>query len=114
MLERIHRVLVEGRDENDVRRLGAGHQPRRHVQARHAGHADVEEHHVRRFFIDHAQGFKAVGRLGHHLQFGPRCLQLAFQIITQMFFVICDQGTECVDVGLAFKGSMRRTVMPQG
>jgi hypothetical protein len=40
---------------------------------------------------------------------------LAFQVFAQMFFVVCDQGTDGIDdVGLTFKGSTRRTVMPQG
>ena len=34
--------------------------------------------------------------------------------VTQMGFVVCDQGADGIDVGLSFKGSMRRTVMPQG
>jgi hypothetical protein len=52
--------------------------------------------------------------MGDHAQFRPDGFQLAFQVIAQMRFVVCDQGADGIDVGLAFKGSIRRTVMPQG
>jgi hypothetical protein len=65
-------------------------------------------------FVGHGQRFDAVGGARDHAQFGPHGFQLAFQVFTQMGFVVCNQGADGIDVWLAFKGSMRRTVMPQG
>jgi len=66
-LERLDGVLIVGRDEHHQRH-GLLRQPREHLESRHAGHLDVEEHQVRLVLLDSRERLAAVGALGEDLE----------------------------------------------
>ena len=114
MLEGLYRILVVGRDENDVRRLAIFGQPLGQAQPGQAGHLDIEEDDVGRELVDQAQRIEAVGGLGDDAQLGPGACQLGLQVVQQLRFVVGDQGAGLVDGRFPVSGSRIRSVMPQG
>ncbi len=114
MLECGDRVLVVCCDEHDMWRPGVAGQPFGQAKAGQARHLNIEEDHVGRKLADQAQRVQAIGSLGHDAQFRPDDGQLRLKVLEQVGFVVGDQGPGMVDGSFSFRGSIRRTVMPQG
>ena len=98
-VEGVDRVLVVGGDEHDVRRLADA---LGHFQARQAGHADVEEHHLRLVLQESVPRIVAVFGHQHHLGLGPRRAQHGQQALAHQRFVFRNQDLghhACLSIG---------------
>ena len=86
-LERLDGVLIERRDENDLRqRLGVEHPPR-DFEPGQPGHLDVEEHDVRLQLVDRRQRLDAVAGLTDDLDAADLAEEKPELIARQLFIV---------------------------
>jgi hypothetical protein len=103
------------RREHDARRALLVDEAGGQVEAVQAGHLDVEEHDVRRQFVDQAQRFDAVAGAPDDAQVGPGRRQLFFEVGQQVGFVVGEQGADGIDGGTSinvYTGRIRREVTP--
>jgi hypothetical protein len=91
-VERIDGVLVVGGDEHHVclaaDALG-------YLQARQAGHADIQKHHARHMLQIGVPGIEAIVDRRDHLRLGPGQRQHAEQALAHQRFVFGDQDCDC-------------------
>jgi hypothetical protein len=88
--ECLHRVLVVGGDEHQMR---AAPDALRRLDARQARHVHVEKTDIGVMGFELPHGLAAIADLRDHLQLGPRPFQLAREGFAQQRFVIRDQGS---------------------
>src|SRR5690349_5943420 len=68
-IERLECVFVEGGGEDHRRRRDQGREMSGHFETIDAGHANVQQHDVRRQPVDHVDGLLSVARLARDLEF---------------------------------------------
>jgi hypothetical protein len=90
LLERGHRVLFVGRDEDDLR--VRAHQSCR-LHAVHAGHVHVQEDDVGLQLRHQVDGLAPVARLAGDLELRPQLRQVVRKVRAQQGLVVDDQGT---------------------
>ena len=88
-IECLDRVLVVGGDEHQQRRQ-RGLELRRHFQAAHAGHLDIEEHGVGLQACDRGRGFDAVAAFSNQCDIGLLG-EPAAQFVARRSFVVDDE-----------------------
>src|SRR2546430_5684562 len=92
-VERLHRVLIEGRRENNLgERNLAVEQLLEDAETVQARHLDVEKHQVRIVFADQADRFQAVLALCDHIHVVQVLQQIGELIACQLFVVDDDRG----------------------
>ncbi len=98
-LERLDRVLIVGRDENDMgRRAGVEH-PARHLESGQPGHLDVQKHQIRLQPVDRFQRFDPVARLADDFDAADLAEQIA-QLIPRQLLVVDDDRLQIHDPAL--------------
>lgn len=90
MLEGFQRVLVERRDEDEMRTLA---DVPRDLHAAQARHVHIQETDVRLVLLEQLHGLAAVAGLGHDLQLRPGCSQPGFQDLSQQRLVVRNEGS---------------------
>src|SRR5438105_3074321 len=91
-LERLDGVLVVGGDEHHHRQRLL-RQVRQHLETRHTGHLDVEEHEVRLVLLDGREGLAASRALRDDLEIG-RVAQAQLDPAARQPLVVDDQGPD--------------------
>jgi hypothetical protein len=87
--EGLHRILVVGSDEHEVR---AATDVARGLDAGHARHVHIEKTDVRLILLELVDGLATVAGLRDDLQLRPDLRQQAFEHVTQERLVVGDQG----------------------
>ena len=93
-LERLDRVLIEGRDEDDVRRRAAAvEHPARHLEAGQPRHLHVEKHDIGLQPLDRRQRLDAVAGLADDLDAADLPEQVA-QLVARQLLVVDEHGAQ--------------------
>ena len=90
-LERLDRVLIVGRDEDDLRTGAAADQPPRDLEAGQPRHLHVEKDDVRLQPLDRRQRLDAVAGLADHLDAADLFEQVA-QLVPRQLLVVHEHG----------------------
>ena len=89
MVEGIDGILVVGGDEDQMRLSG---ERLCSLDTVHLGHVDIEKDDIRFEAVHHDDRLAAIAGLTHDLQFGPRFLQAAGNLLAHQAFIIDDDG----------------------
>ncbi len=92
-LECLDRVLVVGRHEDDLGVAASAEQTPGDFETGQPGHLHVEHHQVRRFLLDHAEGFEAVRGLRHDFDRAYLSQEKA-QFFTRQLLVVHDNSPD--------------------
>ena len=105
--------LVEGGDENDIRRAAVLDEAVRHFEAVEARHLDVQKDHLGGEPFDDPDGLQAVAGLRDHLD-APHLIQHVAQLFPGQLFVVDDDGLHGLGCAVVLHAVIRSVDISSG